>query len=227
MSLVAIPNVFTVGAVIVASQHNSNFSVIYADYNGNIDDTNIVASANIADTKLAAITTAGKVSGAALTSLGSVPTGGGTLPAKNGGTGGDMSTAAIGADPYFSATGVMSALSAGTSGQVKVSQGGAAPVWANALSDVKDYGTSASSSTARQATAIKMAYGQFVFSANGSQAITNLAFSGATTYAVTTGAGYGITTTEDVRIINDSGSQFTIYNDVNRACTVNWIAVGS
>ena len=58
MALVSIPNTFTVGAVIVASQHNANFSTIYSDYNGNITDANISASANIADTKLAQITTA-------------------------------------------------------------------------------------------------------------------------------------------------------------------------
>ncbi len=85
MSLIAIPNIFTNGATIIASQHNSNFSVIYSDYDGNIDDTNISASANISDTKLAQIVTAGKVSGAALTSLSSIPSGAGVLPAANGG----------------------------------------------------------------------------------------------------------------------------------------------
>ncbi len=83
MALLSIPYVFTNGAVIIASQHNSNFSTIYSDYNGNIDDTNLAASANISDTKLAQITTAGKVSGAALTSLSSIPVGAGQIPAAN------------------------------------------------------------------------------------------------------------------------------------------------
>ena len=83
MAIVSIPNTFTVGAVIVASQHNSNFSIIYADYNGNIDNTNIAASAAIADTKLAQITTASKVSGTALTSLASIPAGAGVIPTAN------------------------------------------------------------------------------------------------------------------------------------------------
>lgn len=227
MALISIPYTFTVGAVIVASQHNSNFSIIYADYNGNITDANIAASAAITDTKLGQITTAGKVSGAALTTLGSIPTGAGTIPAKNGGTGGDMSAVLIGADPYFSATGVMSALSAGTSGQVKVSGGAGAPTWANALSSVLDYGTSSSASTSRQATAVKMAYGQFSFAANGSQAITNLTFSSSTSYVVTIGNGYSVSTTEDIRVIKDSGAQFTLSNDINRACVVNWMAVGT
>lgn len=85
MALISIPNTFTVGAVIVASQHNSNFSTIYSDYNGNVDNNNIAASAAIVDTKLAQISTASKVSGAALTSLSSVPSGAGQLPGVNGG----------------------------------------------------------------------------------------------------------------------------------------------
>lgn len=83
MSLISIPNVFTVGSVIVASQHNSNFSTIFNDYNGGITTVNLSASAGIVDTQLAAITTAGKVSGAALTSLSSTPAGAGLLPVAN------------------------------------------------------------------------------------------------------------------------------------------------
>lgn len=227
MSLVVIPFTYTVGSVIIASQLNSCNSIIYSDYNGNITDANISASAEISDSKLSQITTASKVSGAALITLNLVPSGAGALPSKNGGTGADLSAALIGADPYFSATGVMSALAAGTSGQVKVSKGGAAPIWANALSSVSDYGTSASSSTARQATAIKIAYGLFSFAANGTQAITNLPFSSSTSYTVTIGMGYALSTTENIRVNNDSGTQFTLANDINRACTVAWHAIGT
>lgn len=105
MAIINIPFTFSAGAVIIASQHNSNFSIIYSDYNGNIDNSNISASAAIAysklnlalsivnadistsagivDTKLATISTAGKVSGAALTSLSSTPSGAGVMPAAN------------------------------------------------------------------------------------------------------------------------------------------------
>jgi hypothetical protein len=85
LSLISKPFTFTVGAVIVASQHNSDYDTIYSDYNGNIDNTNLASGAAIADTKLAQITTAGKVSGAALTGLSSIPSGAGVLPAANGG----------------------------------------------------------------------------------------------------------------------------------------------
>ena len=109
MALISVPNTFSAGAVIVASQHNSNFSTIYSDYNGFIDNTNISASASIAytklnlassiinadvaagaaivDTKLAQITTASKVSGTAITGLASLPAGAGVVPAANLGSG--------------------------------------------------------------------------------------------------------------------------------------------
>ncbi len=87
MSLISKPFTFTVGAVIVASQHNSDFDTIYQDYNGNLNNDNISGSAAIADTKLAQVTTAGKVSGAALTTLTSVPAGAGVIPLANIATG--------------------------------------------------------------------------------------------------------------------------------------------
>lgn len=105
MSLISIPNTFSAGAVIIASQHNANFNAIFNDYNGFIDNTNIAsgaaiaysklnlalgivnadinASAAIVDTKLAQITTASKVSGAAITLLTSLPAGAGVIPIAN------------------------------------------------------------------------------------------------------------------------------------------------
>lgn len=53
MAIVNIPYIFTVGAVIVAAQHNSNFSTIYNDYSGNIQDVNIASNAGIEYSKLA------------------------------------------------------------------------------------------------------------------------------------------------------------------------------
>lgn len=52
MSIISIPFIFSAGAVIVASQHNSCFSTIYSDYSGNIDNTNIVTNAGIIASKL-------------------------------------------------------------------------------------------------------------------------------------------------------------------------------
>lgn len=131
-------------------------------------------------------------------------------------------------DAFFDNGTTITRLPPGTAGQVLKTLGAAAnPAWANALAGVSDYGTSASASTARQATALKVCYGQFAFGANGSQAITNLPFSSASSFAVVIGMGYGVTTNENIRVSNDSGAQFTLSNDINRACTVNWMAIGT
>lgn len=109
MAIISIPFTFSAGATIIASQHNTCFSTIYADYNGFIDNNNIVSNAAIAysklnlatsivnadigaaaaivDTKLAQITTASKVSGAAITLLTSLPSGAGVIPVANLGSG--------------------------------------------------------------------------------------------------------------------------------------------
>ncbi len=52
MSIISLPFTFSAGAVIIASQHNSNFSTIYNDYNGNITNENIAGGAAIDYSKL-------------------------------------------------------------------------------------------------------------------------------------------------------------------------------
>ena len=83
MALITKPNTFTVGATIIASEHNDNFDTVYNEFNGNINNANIKAGAGIVDTKLAQITTPSKISGAALTSISSIPSGAGNLPSAN------------------------------------------------------------------------------------------------------------------------------------------------
>lgn len=228
MSIISIPFTFTVGAVIVASQHNSNFSTIYNDYNGNITTANLAANAAIADTQLAQISTAGKISGASLTLLGSIPSGGGTIPAKNGGTGSDMSAAAQGAVPYFSATAVMSALGVGTSGQVLSTQGASAnPQWINNLSSILDYGTSGSVSTAKTAPNLKIAYGTLSVSGNSTGTITNLVFTSSSTFSATCSFNDSTQVSEDCGILRDSGAQCTIRNSQASTRAIAWIAIGT
>lgn len=132
MALVSKPFTWTVGATIVASEHNSNFDTIYSDYNGNITNANISGSAAISDSKLAQITSASKVSGAALSGLSSIPTGAGAVPLKNGGTGQDLSTNNQGDIYYDGGTNGFTRLTPGTAGQV-LSTGGASanPAWAS------------------------------------------------------------------------------------------------
>lgn len=52
MSIISIPFTFSAGAVVIASQHNSNFTTISSDYNGNIDNNNIASGAAIAYSKI-------------------------------------------------------------------------------------------------------------------------------------------------------------------------------
>ena len=52
MAIATLAYTFTVGAVIIAAQHNTNFSNIYSEFNGNIEDVNISASAAIDYSKL-------------------------------------------------------------------------------------------------------------------------------------------------------------------------------
>ncbi len=66
MALVSKPFTFSAGAVIVASEHNSNFDTLYNLVNGAIDNANISPSAAIVDTKLAQITTISKVASSAI-----------------------------------------------------------------------------------------------------------------------------------------------------------------
>ena len=69
MSIISKPNTFTAGQTIIASQHNSNFDTIYADYNGSISNVNLAADAAIVGSKLA--------------SLASITSGAGIIPANN------------------------------------------------------------------------------------------------------------------------------------------------
>lgn len=236
MAIISKTNTFSAGTTIVASEHNANFDVIYNDYNGNITNANLASSAGIVDTKLAQITTASKVHGSSLTGLASVPSGGGAVPLKNGGTGQDLSTNNQGDVYYDGGTNGFTRLVPGTSGQVlKTSGASANPSWANALASVSDYGTSASSSTSRQATAIKIAFGSDVsVTGAGSAAVTNLPFTGASSYTVIVSASSSFGTppagtdqsSGNLVANQDSGAQFTIYNTDDQTKTVNWLAIG-
>ena len=83
MGLVTKTYTFVSGAIILASEHNTNLDTLYTLVNGQIDNSNISATAAIAATKLATIATAGKVSGASLTLLASTPSAAGIIPIAN------------------------------------------------------------------------------------------------------------------------------------------------
>lgn len=211
MSLISLPWTFTVGAVIVASQHNSNFSVIVNDYNGGITTANLASNAGIVDTQLAAITTAGKVSGSALTSLSSTPAGAGLLPVANVDTGTTANKIII----------------LDGSAKLPAVDGSALTNLTATLSSIKDYGTSASSSTAKTQANLKIAYGSVALSGSSSQAITNLSFTSSSTYVVTCVHTTSDALSSNCSVVNNSGSQCTIYNASGNPYSINWIAVGT
>ncbi len=121
MSLISVPNVFSAGAVIIASQHNVNFSTIYTDYNGNIDNTNIASGAAIVASKLD-LTTANAI-GTTTPAAGKFTTLEATTTFKLG-------TTHQGDIPYDNGTSIVR-LTPGTSGYYLKTQGTSAnPIWA-------------------------------------------------------------------------------------------------
>jgi hypothetical protein len=115
----------------------------------------------------------------------------------------------------------------GTNGQVWVTGGtGANPNWANSLASVLDYGSSASSSTSRQATALKVAFGNVSVGSGTSQAITNLGFTGSTSYTCTCTYSTNVAVNENPLCVPDSGAQMTIYNNQGSVRTVGWFCLG-
>lgn len=155
-----------------------------------------------------------------------------TLTAHAGGTNADLSASTQGSVAYFPSTGTMGSLSAGTSGQVLTTQGASAnPIWANSLSSVSNYGTSTSSSTPVQGTALKIAYGTGVsVSAGSSTSITNLPFSSSSSYSCTVSENDSATTDEargSLGFTYASGSSAAMYNTDNTTRTGAWICVGT
>lgn len=209
------------------------------DTDDNIADGGIttaaLANGAVTDIKISGITTAGLVNGSAITGLGNIPTGAGEVPTANlnvvptskGGTGADRSTTAQGSTLYFSATGVMSALAPGTAGQVLMTGGAAAnPSFVNSLSSVADYATSASSSTARQGTAIKVAYGTVAMS-GGTITVSNLPYTSTSTFSCTCSRNADATTTQAVNCFKASASTLKIQDDLAGTNAVNWMCMGT
>lgn len=120
------------------------------------------------------------------------------------------------------------ALAAGTSGQVKKTQGaGANPLWSNIFSSCLDYASSQSSSTARQGTTLKVCYGSAAPAGSSSVTVTNLPFTSGTSYMVVIG-NY---TAFNMAVSGKTATQFTLTNTHNDNVGGNgngdWFAIGT
>lgn len=94
-----------------------------------------------------------------------------------------------------------------------------------ALSSVSDYGTSSSSSTSRNSSTIKIAYGSLAYTASPI-AVTNLPFTSSSSYQVfVTGIDNNTAAQTFGFVTINSGSQFTLYGFSNSK-TYQWFAIG-
>jgi len=124
---------------------------------------------------------------------------------------------------YFNGTNWVRLARSATAGQVL--QTGTTPSYVNSLSSVLDYGSSASVSTARQATALKVAFGAVSVNATSSQAITNLTFTSSSSYHCQCTYDTDSAVSENPQCVPDSGAQMTIHNDQNTR-TISWFCLG-
>ncbi|OGH16329.1 MAG: hypothetical protein A3C97_03240, partial [Candidatus Levybacteria bacterium RIFCSPHIGHO2_02_FULL_37_11] len=116
---------------IVLTPNNGTGGLVTVNSNLNLSTGNAYQIAGLS--VLSGLTLGNGVTQSSLTKVGTISTGtwiAAVIGSQYGGTGADLSTSAQGTVPYFSATGVMSALAVGTSGQCLTTTGAAAnPSW--------------------------------------------------------------------------------------------------
>lgn len=205
MALLSVPYTFTVGAVIVAAQHNSNFQTIYNDYSGNIQDVNIASNAGIEYSKLSLNNSilADDIKSTEILSINNLPTG--TTANKLVEL---DSSAKLPAVDGSALTGVISS--------------------AATISSITDYGTSGSTGTSKLQNFIIIAYGTLAVNGSSSATVTNLTFSSAATYT------FIVTSDSDPQngyftpfAVRNSGSQVTVYANDSHNINVSWFAIGT
>lgn len=99
--------------------------------------------------------------------------------------------------------------------------------WSDSLSSVLDYGTSASTSSAKSGAALKICYGSVNIGSASSQGIINLPFSSATSYIIVATANRGGSDTNAVNAVRNSANSATIYNGGGNSNDVFWLAIGT
>lgn len=100
------------------------------------------------------------------------------------------------------------------------------PSYVNGVSSFLDYGSSASVSTSRQATAIKIATGSVSVGSSSTQAITNLLFTSSSSYYCQCTYSTNTAVNENPLCTPNSGAQMTIKNDQASTRPISWFCVG-
>ena len=118
-------------------------------------------------------------------------------------------------------------LAAGTAEYfLKTGGAGANPSWAKAIKDIKDYGTSASSSTSKNTTDLYICYGTVAL-ISGSITISNLPFSSTSSYTVIASRDNSGSASQAIVVNKTAGSSFTMQDSLGGTDNVNWIAIGT
>ena len=118
----------------------------------------------------------------------------------------------------------------GSDKQVLQSNGSATPTWVTkGIASIYDYGTSTSSYTSKEETDLKICYGQATVAGGNptTQTITNLPFTSYSSYKAVCSGGDGTDNYErGKQLVQNSGSQLTLYNYDGSTNVIKWIAIG-
>lgn len=206
MAIITLTYVFSVGAVIISSQHNTNFSIIYSDYNGNITNDNIASAAGIGYTKLSLSNSIKNTDLLSTTVIGT----------SNGGTGSAANANANNGVVVLNSSRELPAVSGALLTNLTAT-----------LGSILNYGSSQSSSFTITQANIKICYGYTgSVAGNSSVDVTNLPFLSGTSYVVLLGnySAFNMTVT------SKTGTQFTLTNthsdDVGSNGNADWLAIG-
>lgn len=186
-------------------------------------NADIASTAAIAGSKLATITTAGKVDGSAVTNLANVPSGAGRLPSAN-------LPATIPVANIDTGTTANKIVKLDSSARIPAIDGSLVTnltLTSVILASILDYGTSASASTSKSQSALRVCFGTLTVGGNSNSALSNLPFTNSSSYVIIAVFGSATDAIEAVVVTRSSGSAATIYNNDNLSQDIMWFAIGT
>lgn len=96
------------------------------------------------------------------------------------------------------------------------------------IASILDYGTSASASTSKTQSALKVAYGTLSIAASSNTAISNLPFTSSSSYVIIITQSTNSVANENLVAIPNSGSGATVYNKwPSGTLSISWMAIGT